>query len=129
MYRIRKKFKFEAAHRLSSGYSAECVDYIHGHSYIVELFIEAKELNADGMVVDFGYVKTVVKPLIDEWDHKLILESGYLAGTDDCLQVNFNPTAENMAEYLYDKCHQYGITVSKIRVHETDSGYAEFFKE
>ncbi|MHA1621617.1 MAG: 6-carboxytetrahydropterin synthase QueD [Candidatus Heimdallarchaeaceae archaeon] len=136
-FRIRKKFRFEAAHRLSSGYSKDCVNFIHGHSYVVELFIEAEKLNEDGMVIDFGLIKKLIKPIIDEWDHKLILHSINHSTPEAKVLVPFNPTAENMAIYLYDRsnhamyaeCQKYNISISKVRVHETDSGYAEYFEE
>jgi len=129
MYRIRKKFKFEAAHRLTSAYSKECTDSIHGHSYIVEIFIESKILNEDGMVIDFKKLKEKIKPLIDLWDHKVILHTKDTEKLKNCCVVPFNPTAENMAKTIYVACFRAGITVSKVRIHETDSGYAEYFEK
>lgn len=128
MYTIRKKFKFEGAHILSDSYSKEC-QRIHGHSYVVELFLSTEKLNEDGMVIDFKKLKEIVNPIIQQWDHRLLIENGF----DEIsykwtTPVPFNPTAENMCKYLFDVIDQelpYGIEI-KVRIHETDTGYAEY---
>ena len=76
--------------------------------------------------------------MLQEWDHKLMIsdeagisgtvaESGlrYLAET---VLVPFNPTAENMAKYLH-KAISIGLACSnaiRVRVHETETGWAEY---
>ena len=137
MYTIRKTFKFEASHRLMSSFS-KCCQTIHGHSYKVELFISTDEFNADGMVIDFGEVKDWVMPLINSWDHSLILhekdpiiKKKMLGRQYKIAKVKFNPTAEHMAEYIYG--YVFNIMPSridniKVRVHETDTGWAEYFE-
>lgn len=137
MFQIRKKFKFEAAHILDSSFS-KCCQKFHGHSYIVEVFFQSEELNEDGMVIDFGELKGYVQPLIDNWDHVLILsgnaDARIFAGmdfwTDAVKTMNCNPTAENMAKYLFDKIKNgFEQKLTKIRVQETDTGYAEYWEE
>lgn len=145
MYQIRKTFKFEAAHALTSAYFKDCLN-LHGHSYIVEVFVEARRLNKDGMVIDFKMLKEKIKFIFDNWDHSLIISDtdsrwdNSICSTNECfplglLKVPFNPTAENMAKHLFDECSKmlYGTTerdvkISKMRVHETVSGWAEYFK-
>lgn len=127
MYTIRKVFKFEAAHVLDSSYSEDCQE-IHGHSYIVEVFCRCNSLNEDGMVVDFGNLKDTVKPIIDEWDHALIISDRNSNDFSNykVVKVAFNPTAEFMANYLYWKIKPAIPFIYKVRVHETSTGYAEY---
>lgn len=132
MFTIRKKFKFEAAHRLSSSYS-KCCQGIHGHSYIVEVFFRSEHLNQDGMVIDFGLVSEKVKELFDAWDHALLLEAAEnpnitqtFQGVSKVVLTNWNPTAENMAREIYYRLYGSFPQLYKVRVHETDSGYAEY---
>ena len=120
MFTIRKLMRFEAAHVLSSSYSKAC-QRVHGHSYVVELFFKSKRLNNDGMVLDFGEVKDVAGPLIGKWDHTLITPQDFPGG--------LNPTAEHMAEYLYKEIKTSISMVSKVRVHETATGWAEYSEE
>ena len=130
MFLIRKKFKFEAAHILDSSFS-KCCQRIHGHSYIVEIFVQSDTLNEDGMVIDFGELKKHVQPLIDSWDHSLILSRNSKNKFTDCdvRIMDVNPTAENMAKFLFDNiADKIGGRLSKVRVHETDTGYAEYWR-
>ncbi|MBT9138971.1 MAG: 6-carboxy-5,6,7,8-tetrahydropterin synthase [Syntrophomonadaceae bacterium] len=130
MFTIRKKFRFEASHRLVSSYSI-CCQKLHGHSYILELFFRSDHLNEDGMVIDFGLVKDLLRPLLEEFDHRLILDKA-----DDTKELRphafifpYSPTAENMAKYIFDKVKKIFPAVSKVRVHETETGWAEYEQE
>lgn len=138
MFTIRKKFKFEAAHLLTKSQSIEC-QKIHGHSYIVEVFIQAEELNDDEMVVDFKIISRALQPIIDHWDHSLIVQTRTdmekfsikeLAGM---IFVDFNPTAEQMARHLTElaifRLCDCGLKAIKIRIHETSTGWAEYQTE
>ena len=42
---IRKLFKFEGAHVVRNCSSVRCRENIHGHSYVVEVFIESDRLD------------------------------------------------------------------------------------
>ena len=50
---IRKQFKFEGAHIVRNCSSQRCRENIHGHSYIVEVFITSDKLDDGYMVMDF----------------------------------------------------------------------------
>ena len=50
---IRKLFKFEGAHIVRNCSSHRCRENIHGHSYIVEVFITSDKLDRGYMVMDF----------------------------------------------------------------------------
>ena len=142
MFRIRKLFKFEAAHILEGAYSEVCTATIHGHSYKIELFLVAKELNTDEMVLDF-------KHLGGMWacyDHALFLPPSMDSqpyrknSTSRVFQLGANPTAEVMARHFYVTVNDYlqdkhsdeynrRFWVEKVRVHETDTGWAEYKPE
>lgn len=142
MFTVRKVFRFEAAHVLASAFSKACTDSIHGHSYVVEVFLRSRELNQDGMVVDFGLVKELISDLIATWDHALILPSCHKPedfGGKKTVIFPCNPTAENMAFVLFKqirdrlwgsiKNSKEGLIVWKVRVHETTTGWAEFERD
>ena len=137
MYRIRKMFKFEAAHMLASSYS-KCCQQLHGHSYKLEVFLTSSKLNNDGMVIDFGELKNQLAGFFDLIDHACFLPrskkkmfrfppQGHIFLCKDI------PTAENMAEEFFHVIKlglklKKGIKLEKVRVHETDTGYAEYWK-
>lgn len=138
MYTVRKRFTFEAAHRLESSYTEEC-QLLHGHSYIVEVFVSAPVLNDDGMVIDFKKLGEVVNPLLAKWDHRVLVQNGTpfpptaAGGISGIFRVSFNPTAENMAKELWqhitmgvDPLFSAYTPGVRVRVHETATGWAEY---
>ena len=71
---IRKLFRFENAH-VVRGCTRRCSHSIHGHSYRVELLLEAHALDHGQMIYDFGLLKGDVRDLIDAFDHAVTLWS------------------------------------------------------
>ena len=67
-----KGLKFSSAHFVVGHPKCE---RLHGHDYYVDVVIEGQlsEKNETGMLVDFGMVKQVVKPILDMLDHKIII--------------------------------------------------------
>ena len=137
-YEARKKFRFEASHILSSAYSHNCRDHIHGHGYIVEVIFKTDTLNQDTMVIDFGFVKEHIAKIINKYDHKFICHAEdkrtrYTNIAD--ILMSENPTAEHMAKVFFTdikeelKHHIKEDIVYKVIVHETESGYASYWEE
>lgn len=145
MFVIRKEFKFEMSHQLEKAYSASCTDCIHGHSYVCELFLTAKELDDSGMVIDFGLVKRYLEDYIQTWDHALVLPKAlyskytvykpFRLGNTKIIKTDYNPTAEEMSRDMFNyikkvlKAHSPQIAVKAVRLHETKSGWAEYSEE
>lgn len=87
MYYVKKRLEISAAHQLCLSYDSKCTQ-LHGHNWIITVECKSRELNADGMVVDFTEIK---RRIMDMLDHKVINEV-----------LPFNPTAENMARWIVD---------------------------
>ena len=81
MYFVRKTFEFSAAHRLRLDYPSQCTN-LHGHNWKVTVECRARELNANGMVVDFTdkYATGIQVIIVNEGDDTI-------AGTNDELQL------------------------------------------
>ena len=134
---IRKQFKFESAHIVRNAVSERCKFSIHGHSYTVEVFLHGEVDPKTGMLLDFiEFKKNGIADFIDMFDHAIAIwnndSSEYINDmakhSKRVIKMNLNPTAENMAiffHYHIQKILGNDIKVKCVRVHETDTGYAE----
>ena len=110
MYTVIKRMEISAAHSLKLSYRSKCED-LHGHNWIITVYCCSRELNADGMVVDFSHIKETVKGKLDHRNLNEVLP--------------FNPTAENIARWI---CEQIP-TCFKVEVQESESNVATYEKE
>lgn len=145
---IRKKFKFEGAHIVRDCSSDRCKKSLHGHSYVVEVFFTSNKLDNGQMIMDFGLMKSTIKDFIDSFDHcytawekesEEFLEF-VVANSERSIVMPVSPSAEMfslMFFYVIDKIvrntqfnnGEGNIELHSVRVHETDTGYAESFRE
>lgn len=140
--RVTKQFHFEMAHALLN-YDGPCKN-IHGHSYQLNVTVKGKvKTNTndsdEGMVVDFGVIKKVVKDLVvDVYDHALVLNEkanidvNQFQFMNKLIRVPYQPTCENMlvhfATLLKDKL-PHNITLHSLFLRETNTSFAEWFAE
>ena len=110
MYFIKKTFEISASHQLKLSYDSKCTQ-LHGHNWIVTIYCKARELNADGMVVDFTHLKQLIR---DRLDHANLNEI-----------LPFNPTAENIARWICDQIPQ----AYRIDVVESQNNEASYEKD
>lgn len=144
---IRKKFRFEAAHVVRNCSSTYCRENIHGHSYITEIFIKGNKLDNGCMLMDFCKLD-VVKELINSFDHSYCLwkeeDREFTAAIHKfnkrIVTMPISPSAEGFSLMLFvmikkllsDVSLENGegkVTLNSVRVHETETGYAEAFEE
>jgi 6-pyruvoyltetrahydropterin/6-carboxytetrahydropterin synthase len=131
MFRVTREIHFCYGHRLLN-YDGKC-KHLHGHNGKAVIVLETPALNQLGMVVDFSDIKRTVGAWIDEaLDHKMILHRNDPAlpllrqqGEPVCV-VDVNPTAENIAELIYDYVKAQGFPVVEVTLWETESSYATF---
>lgn len=116
MYRIQKTMEISASHQLDLDYESPCCN-LHGHNYYVTIYARCKELDKNGMVIDFARLK---KEVHDHFDHHHL----------NTLLKN-NPTAENMAKYIADTLNSRhdtqeaeGLLVYRVDVEETKNNIA-----
>ena len=111
MYEVRKRIEISAAHRLILDYESKCTN-LHGHNWIIDVFLRSETLNKNGMIMDFTEIKRKIQ---DKFDHKVIND-----------EVNFNPTAENIAKYICDVLAPYCY---RVDVQESIDNVASYIKE
>ena len=139
---VTRKLEFDAGHRVYR-HESKCAT-LHGHRYVAEITAEAPKLDSIGRVIDFSVIKERIGGWIDNfWDHTTLLfkddESTVeavkkLPGWKTPFICPFNPTAENMAEYLIDVIcpklmEDTEVRIVKIKLWETPNCYAEVTRE
>ena len=111
--KIYKTKTFDSAHILKLPYTSPCADSIHGHTWKIEMWINAEQLNESDMVLDFQKIGDI----IDELDHKYLND---IKGLEQ-------PTAERIVLWFIEKISEYLKKGSELRVRvwETAGAYAE----
>ena len=122
-YTMKILTDFAAAHYLRE-YEGVC-NRLHGHNWKVEVNVVARELDKVGMGMDFKVIKDATKTLIGRLDHYNLND---LPPFD-----TINPTAENIAAYLYreisKQLNSETITVSAITLWETERACVRYSEE
>lgn len=96
MYQLTKSVTFDAAHQLRD-YPGKCAN-LHGHTYKLEVCIAGEKVSELGMLYDFFDMKKLMQGVVERLDHHFINE---IPPFDE-----INPTAENLAYYIYQTLKQ-----------------------
>lgn len=143
-----------AGHRVV-GHEGKC-RHLHGHNYRIHFTCEAESLDDLGRVIDFSVVKDRLCMWLEKnWDHKfLVWEKDSLVCAmhglinngdyslkqdreqfnDSLVWLNFNPTAENLANHILEvvapaQLKGTGVTVTQVTIEETRKCSATVTKE
>ncbi len=111
-YRVRIEGFFEAAHNLRSYHGKP--ESLHGHSFKVEVELEAPKLDKEEMAFDFVELKNALEKRIR------LLDYTYLNEVPPFTDVA--PSAENLARWFFDEledmAHSGGCRIVEVRVWE-----------
>jgi 6-pyruvoyltetrahydropterin/6-carboxytetrahydropterin synthase len=121
MFEVTIEETFAAGHALRN-YRGKC-ENVHGHNYRCQVTLQGATLDEIGLLVDFVELKRVVHSVLDRMDHQWLNDFPPF----DVL----NPSAENMAKYIYDEVSsglktKEGVRVEAIRLWETDTASATY---
>lgn len=89
---IEKEFIFDSAHFLPLVAADHKCRKLHGHTYKVIIGVEG-EPDERGWIIDFADISAAIKPILKRIDHTLL---NAVPGLE-------NPTAENIAKWLYEE--------------------------
>lgn len=114
--RLVREFSFEAAHRLPNAPPGHKCTRLHGHSFHVELVCEGEVEPETGWLVDFAEIKKVFEPVLDQLDHRYLND---VEGLE-------NPTAENIARWIWIRLKPRLDVLSQVNLAETCSARCEY---
>jgi 6-pyruvoyltetrahydropterin/6-carboxytetrahydropterin synthase len=111
---------FAAAHRLES-YHGKC-EALHGHNFRVEALFEGEGVGPEGMLIDFAILKSHLRTILADLDHKYINEIDFFKERAS--------SSEYMAVYVYGRLEEMiakeTVKVKEVRVWESENAYAAF---
>ncbi len=122
-YQLKVVTDFASAHTLRD-YPGAC-SRMHGHNWKVELEAVATQLDDIGMGVDFKVMKQAAREVSAELDHQ------YLNELEPFKEIN--PTAENIAAYMYKqisvRINSETIKVTALTLWETERACVRYSEE
>ncbi|TFE03347.1 6-carboxytetrahydropterin synthase QueD [Jeotgalibacillus sp. R-1-5s-1] len=123
-YELNKDFHFSAAHSIPSEEAGKC-QYVHGHTYFVNITIAGDELDHTGFLINFKTIKQLVH---DRFDHKILNEDPAFSETDS----DRFPTTEAAARIIWESIEAYLQTTEnkptclQVFLRETPTSYVVY---
>ena len=108
-FELSKQFRFESAHHLPQVPEGHKCRRLHGHSFRIEVVVRGDAPPASGWVMDYGAISAVVRPVVDQLDHRYLNE---IAGLE-------NPTSEVLCAWLWQRLAPELPLLSAITLRET----------
>ena len=105
---ISKEFHFSASHQLFGLEEGHPCGRMHGHNYIVKVFLTGEPKEPARFVEDYRNLDPIKKWIDDTLDHKHLNDV-----------FPFNPSVEHMSKYIYDKFKEQFPELSAIEMSET----------
>ena len=93
MFTLSVQSHFDSAHFLR-GYNGPCAN-LHGHRWELVVRVAAEEVDGIGIAVDFKRIKSALKEVTEDLDHTCLNDHEQFRA--------LNPTAENLARFLYER--------------------------
>jgi len=106
---VFRSFAIEAAHQLPNVPGDHPCARVHGHSFVIELWVSGFVGARSGWVIDFADIMDAFRPLHERLDHRLLNDIEGLA----------NPTSENLAIWIWERVSASLQGLSKVVVRET----------
>jgi 6-pyruvoyltetrahydropterin/6-carboxytetrahydropterin synthase len=113
---IFKKFTFDSAHSLPNVPDGHKCKNVHGHTYLLTVWVEGELDDTLGWVMDFKDLKEVVEPLIKRIDHKYLND---IEGLE-------NPTCELLLIWIWDTIKKDLPGLKHIELNETPTSGAVY---
>jgi 6-pyruvoyltetrahydropterin/6-carboxytetrahydropterin synthase len=145
---ITRRIEFDAGHRIPD-HASKCRN-IHGHRYVLEATVRGdvqaqRGQSDDGMVVDFGDLKTMMNVEIgDKWDHAFLVSTSdgeavkaaaCMGAAHKTIYLDCVPTVENLAAIAFRAIDERirntdvgSFELHHVRLYETPNCWADVFQ-
>ena len=121
MFELKVVTHFAAAHQLKM--VAEKCENLHGHNWKVEVCLTGEQLNAAGILIDFGEIKQHVARIMKQLDHRFLNETPPFNDGNP-------PSSENIAQFvateLQAAIQEPAVRVSRVSAWESENACATY---
>ena len=117
MFTISKEFQFSASHQLHHLKEGHPCGRMHGHNYVLKVFLRSNELNAEGFVQDYNELNSISEWINNTLDHRNLNDV-----------FDFQTSVENMSKhifYLFKPTFPLLFAVEMSETHKTSCRYEE----
>lgn len=108
-FELKQHFYIESAHFLDHLPKNHPCSQMHGHSFKITFRFIGEKDQKFGWVLDYNEISEKIKPVLSKLDHHVLNE---IEGLE-------NPTSENLAEWIYTRCHTVLSQLAQVTVSET----------
>lgn len=108
-YELKQHFQIESARFLPHLPKTHPCSNMHGHSFKIILTLKGGLDPQLGWVMDYHQISEVMKPLLNQLDHKVLNEVPGLQ----------NPTSELVAKWIYEKAQAKLSLLTSVTIMET----------
>ena len=119
MFTVSTEKSFWASHQLTLANGTK--EPLHHHDWQVRVYVSSEQLNSNGLVMDFGKLKEMVKQVAGELNDTVLNENKYFQ-RNGC-------SAENVAKYVYEKLESIlpkEVKLDDVRVGEEPGCWAKY---
>lgn len=118
MFRLKRKYEFHAARKLTALKENHPCGDLHGHTFSVTIKVSGDKLTKEGWIMDFYDIDTHFNEKIHSaLDHKYLNDVEGLS----------NPTTEHVAMWIWRKLKNDLIGLHSVSVSEGDSYGCKYY--
>ena len=118
MFELIRTHLISSAHHLED-YDGNCAN-IHGHNYKIQVVLRGGHLNKTGMLMDYKLLDDIINSELEDFDHTDL-------NTIETLEKH--PTAENLAELIFNRLKHEIPLLYKISIWETPKCCSSYYEE
>ena len=114
---LSKSFRLEASHRLPRAPASSVCKRLHGHSWVVDVYVVGEVDPDRGWLIDYDEIDVAWQPIHDALDHRHLND---IEGLE-------NPTSEILASWIWNRLAATIPGVHRVTVHETCTARCTYF--
>ena len=120
MFRLKRKYEFHAARKLTALQENHPCGELHGHTFTITIKVSGNQLTKEGWIMDFNDIDKLFKEKVhNKLDHNYLNDIDGLS----------NPTTEHIAIWIWKNLENDLSGLSSVSVSEGNSYGCKYYGE